>query len=159
MAAPIDAILDFKAVKEEWTDYELEDGSVIRLKVLLSYLEEEGEKSHAMNVHHVMAIWTPPDKRKPDAGQAPLPVEELRNHVVEEGVKCDLRTQGQSIYRTSQGVVTLEIRATRFHRTDKYDVQGMPQYIVEQEIRTTAQAKPKVAGQRQRKKKTKPRSD
>lgn len=128
-------VLDFEILEESWSDYELEDGSIVRMKAVLNYLLPDGKAGDAgLNVNTVIVTWSPSELEKPSAKGSALPVDELQKHIVAENLKHSCVREGVSRYATKDGTITLRLLARSFDRTDQYDRNGEPQYIVRQEI-------------------------
>lgn len=136
-------VLDFEIVEETWTDYRLPDGTIIRIRPCLVFhtaVDAETDEGESMGrVNTQVQTWVPEAKRDPDEAGPSLPPDELEDHIDEENVPSSLLQEGQSVYRTSRGNVTLKGRIKRFHRTTKYDPDGNPQFLLEQEIEVLAE--------------------
>lgn len=123
--------LDFDVLEESWSDYELADGTLVRIKMVLTFIYPGGEEGdYGFSLNPIIVTWTPPKDRDINRAGSKLPVEELQEHVVEENVMNRCLNEGRSKYATPYGPLIIRAAARRFMRTDRYDPEGQPQYII-----------------------------
>lgn len=139
--------VDFEVEREDWNRFKLADNALLKTKyVLINVLmekgfrekikktrKEKGEIGLGIELKSTNAIGikippelsgTPSDKR--------YSIEELRASIVEDDIDFETVKGTWNIYNL-EGIIQLKIRHTPIHvgRTNKYDILGIPIYIVD----------------------------
>ena len=144
--------LDFKILNEKWSTYKVEDGTILKSRVLMvSYAKVEDPKPNQANfmfaMHTVHGVESPNEIREtPDA--TIYTSSELMNDLEagKEDLKFNTLEELWSEYITEDSTrISLKITPTRIMRTRKFDFAGNPQYVVQSIVI------PKVVGKDPRK--------
>lgn len=132
-------LIELEVIKEDWNVYELEDGSIIKQKILLSFFIETNEKDAQGNTkfwisnNQVTAVYSPISIRGPPDRNYSVP--ELEKYVEQPNMKFSLiHDGGRNQYKTEKFLITVNYLAKKIEKTSKYDSKGMPAYIVRNEI-------------------------
>jgi len=149
---PEKILVEFRIKAEDWSIFELEDASILKAKnVLINILGKRAGKGFNASLQSqlVLGVYAPEELRgKPSE---PYTKEELVKSVVRDDV--DIRKvleQPWNEYELDNGLL-LKIKTIPIHisRTNKYDKEGMPIYLVE----TTAIVKGKMKKAKPKRKK------
>ena len=129
--------VDFKIIRENWNKYELDDGSIIRTRFILSQIvstEEPAPQDDDLNLGFmepriITSIFAPIDKRgTPDRNYS---VPELEKFVINKDCKIINKTiNDPSIYMTESMLIFVYNVIDRIEKTSKFSASGMPHYIV-----------------------------
>ena len=121
--------IDFKVIKEDWNEYELEDGSILRGKVIVVKLLE-GESGLIVNSTNVFGVLVPPELRgKPSPTR--YSEEELLKHVVKEDIKFKVIKEDWNEYELEDGSrLFVKLTLVSVSKTDIYDPHGEPVYLI-----------------------------
>jgi len=139
--------LDFKILNEKWSTYKVEDGTILKARVMMvSYAKVTNPKPNQANfmfaLHTVFGVESPNEIRGP-ADSTTYTSSELMNALEpgKEDLKIDTLQELWSEYVVEDTTrVSLKVTPTRIMRTKKYDFAGNPQYVVQSII------VPKVVG-------------
>jgi hypothetical protein len=141
--------MSFRTAKEEWGLYKIEDGSVLRAKVLLTGVLIEGNLDEMENQikagqkpklgltfrpSNLFAVESPPELRgTPDP--TIYPIEELRGSIVKEDMDFETMKETWNLYELENGIVLkMRISPTAISKTNKFESAGMPLYTVDASI-------------------------
>jgi hypothetical protein len=143
ISVPEKILINFKVKREDWNSFQLEDGSILKAKfVLINVLGKSSGKGFegSLQSQNVLGVFAPADLRgKPSE---PYTKEELVKSVVDDDVDVkSVISQPWNEYELDTGLL-LKIKSMPLHiaRTNKYDREGMPVYLVD----TTAVVKGKM---------------
>lgn len=120
----------FKTIREEWNDFKLKDGAIIRIKILLSFLDEGGQGKGSIALSHVVSAWAPSDLRRKEKAGPILPPSELEKAIDEDNLGYERLAEGPSEYEAGQQRFTIRTRPERFARSKHFGPDGTPQYLV-----------------------------
>lgn len=121
--------VDFEIVKESWSDYELEDGSVIRCRPVLAFLILDEDRI-GFRIASQFFTLSPPRLCDHSKARSPAPLEELQKCVEKANLKFSIMREGESVYKVAGRQLELRIVAKRFDKTGLHDLDGQPQYII-----------------------------
>lgn len=125
--------VDFKVNKEDWSIFQLADGSTLKSKlVLINIFGRRMGKGFEgdLQIQNVLGIFSPEElRRKPSESYTQ---EELARSIVEDDVDvAKVVRQPWNEYELDSGTVfKIKVVPTHIARTSKYDKQGMPVYLV-----------------------------
>jgi len=141
--------VDFKVKREQWNKYKLEDGSILKTKfVLINVLmekdfeekiktarakKEKVKLGFGIQSKNVVGVEVPP-KLRGEPSTERYSSDELRASVVEEDVEViEVITQRWNVYDLANGVFEMKVRNSPINvsRTNKFDVYGIPIYLVD----------------------------
>lgn len=151
ISVPEKILIDFKIKNEDWSIFQLADGTLLKSKlVLINVLEKRSGKGFEgiMQLQNVLGVFSPEELRgKPSESYTQ---EELAKSIVNDDVDIEkVISQPWNEYELDNGMVfKVKNIPVNIARTDKYDKEGMPIYF----INTSALAKGK------RVKKSKPKN-
>lgn len=130
-------LLDFEILRENWNTYELEDGSIIKSKFILSQLiksEKTAPQDDDLNLgfmepRNITTVFAPIEKRgKPDRNYS---VSELEKFVINKECKIKKQTRTDpTIYKTEKMLIFVHSILNKIEKTSKYSSAGMPLYII-----------------------------
>lgn len=134
ISIPEKILVDFKVKNEDWSIFQLEDGSILKAKfVLINVLAKRSGKGFegSLQTQNVLGVFAPQDLRgKPSE---PYTKEELTKSVVQDDVDVTrVISQPWNEYELDNGLL-LKIKIIPVHiaRTSKYEKEGMPVYLVD----------------------------
>ena len=141
--------IPFKTIREEWARFELQDGTILKVKHVLINVRastdlveeimksgrESKERPLALDIqmHNVIGVEVKPDQRGPP-DEKPLPVDQLREFVVQEDLEFKRLDQTTWVSRYElEGKFQLKVQCavTNVDKTSKYDRSGDPIYVVD----------------------------
>lgn len=132
-------MVDFDVLKENWHEYELEDDTVVRSKVVLlkilnaSPSEKSAKMPKFLLSSKLLNVVHSPDHLKGKKGRS-WPVSELEKFITEPNMKFRrLRDGGLAEYKTKKAIIAIRSRIIQIDKTSKYDVEGNPAYIIRTE--------------------------
>jgi hypothetical protein len=147
----VDKIVDFNVVRENWSTYELDDGTIIRTKpVLMNIIDagpsEDGKRKIVFSSQDLVAQFSPTTVRGPKDRR--FQTEELENYVTKPKVSFkQTKNGGDSIYETENSLVLVRQTVNQIDKTSKYNSDGMPAYIVRSAIEIIAQSRKIATGE------------
>lgn len=138
--------LDFETEREEWNKYLLEDGTLLRAKLILTGVQidktikeiaKEAKSKQKLKIgfgigsHNLFGIEAPPKLRgSPDPKK--YSPEELKASIVKEDLDFETKKETWNSYVFENGMrMKVKISPTSVNRTSKFDGRGMPVYWVE----------------------------
>lgn len=135
-----DKLVNFDVIREDWHVYELEDDSIIRTKNALMTIIDAGPadekeagapglRKYGFGLKLLNVVHSPRHLRGPK-GKA-WPVSELEKFIVERNLKFrQIIDAGNSEYETEKFKIIVSTRVRQVDKTSKFDMNGMPGYIV-----------------------------
>ncbi|MHA1222155.1 MAG: hypothetical protein ACTSP3_02605 [Candidatus Heimdallarchaeaceae archaeon] len=130
--------IDFVIVNEPWNEYQLEDGTILKFRVILKRIrkEKKSEKqsNYIIDSHNLLVILKVPSHLMGEPDDTPKKIEK-KNFV--KDVNFSVKQEDWNDYMLSDGT-RLRIKASvvTVYRTDLYDKNGEPIYHVESTIQT-----------------------
>ena len=124
-------LVEFKDVKEPWNEYKLEDGSTLRVKIILKNLIKEAEGSYKLGTSNVISVWKP----NPDFMGLPSPPlkegENMESYIEAEDLQILSQTEHWNEYEVPSENMILKLRGAvvTVSRTNRHDAEGFPIYI------------------------------
>lgn len=120
----------FKVLNEPWNTYKLEDGSILRVKVVLVGLLKESGNTFSIQTQNVIGVM--PNLKYVGLPSPPLkPGEKLDSYIEAEDLKILEKTDLWNEYELPSENATLKIKGVvvTVSRTSRHDERGMPIYI------------------------------
>lgn len=148
MSLPID--VKFDVTKEVWNVYRLNDGTVLRTKLVLIKivrgLDAKGVVGYNFNSQNHIAAFTSSDKKGTPSTMRYSP-QELQSSIVED-MDFQVENEDWNIYELEDGTrIDIKLILTRVAKTDKCDPAGSPIYLTQ----TQTVIKPKLSKELQKK--------
>ena len=134
VAVPEKILIDFKVKNEDWSIFQLADGTTIKSKlVLINVFARRSGKGFegTLQLQNVLGAFSPEELRgKPSE---PYAREELGKSIVKDDVDvAKVVHQPWNEYELDNGmVVKIKNVPVNIARTSKYDREGMPVYLVD----------------------------
>jgi len=140
--------INFTIKREDWNLYKLEDGSLLRARVILSgvladdlkKIEEnikEGKKPELklrFRSNRIFAVESPPELRGPPDFNR-YTTEELRSFVVKEDLDFETIKEVWNVYELENGIIIkLRLSPINISKTSKFDSGGMPLYLIDANV-------------------------
>lgn len=138
--------LDFTIEREEWNKYRLNDGELLRVKLVMTgfYMEETLEKlvkrvkpkqdlvlNLGIGSRPLYSLEAPSAVRGKAASKG-YTKEELLNSVIEEEVDFETTRASWNSYLLENGIhIKARINPIAIRKTDKFDIIGNPVYLFE----------------------------
>ena len=111
--------------------YKLNDGTIIRVIIILNYLLPLPSKhdEYDVNTTNIVSSFTSMEKRRPNSF-IPFSIEELKAGIIDEDVEFEVLRENFSVYDLSNGII-LSIKPVlgQVKKTKFYSLQGEPIYI------------------------------
>jgi len=133
ISVPEKRLIDFRIKNEDWSIFQLVDGTLLKSKlVLINVLEKRSGKGFEgiMQLQNVLGVFSPEELRgKPSE---PYTHEELAKSIVNDDIDIEkVITQPWNEYELDNGMVfKVKNILVNVAKTDKYDKEGMPIYLV-----------------------------
>lgn len=138
--------VNFKIKREDWNLYRIEDGSLLRGRIILSGvlgedLENVKEKVKKNNKksevkltfrsNRIFAIESPPESRGPPDFNR-YTTKELRSFIIREDLDFETIKEIWNVYELENGIVLkLRLSPTSISKTSKFDSGGIPIYLID----------------------------
>lgn len=128
--------MHFDVLREPWNEYELPDGSILRVKHVLRRIfkvqNPDGSFSWETDIQAITALTHVPEESKGPPSDTTYSPEELRSQVIDPDVRYRTLPEEWNEYILEDGTrVRLKFTVARISKTDKYDRRGEPIYLVE----------------------------
>jgi hypothetical protein len=127
----------FNTVTEEWSEYKLSDGTIIKIKVIpLKFLKRD--KNYPLNSIVLMIPFSPPELRG-EQSTTPLPTTDtaMKEALNEIDMKFDALNEPWNEYELDDGIkLSIKTVATSISSTKLYDPAGEPVYFVSHQVLT-----------------------
>ena len=130
--------MDFNILNEKWSTFKVEDGTVLKARVLLvSFARVEdpkpGEANFFFAIHTVFGVESPNEIRRPLDAATYSPSDLMKDlEPGKEDMKFTTLTDYWSEYVLEDSTrLSLKVSPTRIMRARKADLAGNPQYVVQ----------------------------
>lgn len=141
--------INFEVKREGWSLYKIEDGSLLRARVILSgFLMQSGHESIAEQIKQgkkpeitvnfrsrtLFAVESPP-KLRGEPNPKPYTIKELKESIIDEDMDFETIKEVWNLYELENGI-TLKARLSvvAINKTDKFDNTGVPAYTVDSSV-------------------------
>lgn len=130
-------VLEFEVIEEPWNEYEFNDGSKMRARLIINRMSRKNKVSPiSVSSQNIFTITTSRDKRGPPS---PLRPEEISGQVPVEKTPVKIITSNErwNAYRVVRDDQTLKVKllvAEVFRVVNRFDQFGEPAYIVQSGI-------------------------
>lgn len=157
--------VNFKIKREDWNLYKIEDGSLLRGRVVLSgvlaedlekiekkiKMEQRPELKLKFRSDRIFAIEAPPELRGPPDFNI-YTIEELRRFIINEDLDFETIKETWNLYELENGIILkLRLSPTTIRRTSKFDSGGMPIYLIDAVVDAKIQLSKKMENMIKRK--------
>ena len=127
-------LLDFDVVREPWNKYELQDGSILKIKVVLTKVIKRvvgQDLTYDFETQNIIVTLVLDDlKGQPDTKSYSL--QELQTAIVKDYIRYNTISEEWNEYVTDDGTrIRIKATLTSVARTSKYNKNGEPIYLVE----------------------------
>jgi len=146
--------VNFRIAKEDWSLYRIEDGSILRARVLLAGVLSDGNLEDiekqivagqkpklglTFRSRNLFEIEPPPELRgTPDSKM--YPIEELKKSIVDEEMDFETMKETWNLYELENGVILkMRISPVAISKTSKFESAGMPIYTVDSSMDVKAE--------------------
>lgn len=136
----------FEIEREGWNWYSIEDGTLLRGRVLLLNVRMEGKLDEmvnqlkprqkrklglGLNLRHVYSVESP-SRLLGNSDPKTYTVAELKSSIVKEDMNFETRRELWNIYKLANGITAkIRLSPTTINRTDKFDRAGIPIYTID----------------------------
>ncbi len=128
--------IDFDVMREPWNKYELGDGSILKTKCILTKVHKRltiGEKtaSYGLDSQNVIVVYNVPPNLKGEPSKQTYGPKELESSIVQDDIRYTTISEEWNEYIAEDGTkVRLKSTVTKVSRTNKFDKNGNPRYLV-----------------------------
>jgi len=122
--------LQFEAIDEPWNIYKLEDGSVLRVRIILSGLLKEDDNVFSLQTTRAFNVI--PNPKYMGVSSPPLKSnEKLEDYIEADDLKVLEKTDNWNEYEVPSENIKLSVRGelVSVSRTSRHDDRGIPIYI------------------------------
>ena len=128
--------VNFKVVEENWSEYELSDKTIIKIKIVpLKFFKKD--TNVPVNSTVLMATFSPPELRgEPSAIPMPTTPAEAEKALKEVDMKFDTLKEPWNEYELNDIKLSIKTVVTSVSSTKLYDTQRDPIYLVSHQILT-----------------------
>jgi hypothetical protein len=151
--------IGFQIKREEWDLYKMEDGSLLKARLLLTSVLMEGKLDDLIKQigqgqkprlkisiasRNEYVIEPPHELRGEPDTKTYLP-SELRAHILREDIDFVTVKASWNLYELENGIVLkMRLSPTRVDRTSKYEGGGMPVYLVDSSLEVKMELPPHI---------------
>jgi hypothetical protein len=123
--------LDFEVLKEDWNEYEIENGDKLKVKFVMVKIVRKkipGGYNFGFNSNNVIGIFSPKIR---DPGK-PYSPDEIFKSIVNSDMKWKPIKEAWNKYliKKDKSIVEVKIVITEIDKTDKIDEYGDPHYLI-----------------------------
>ena len=126
---------DFNTIKEDWNEYEIEDGTKLRIKFVMvkivrqKILGTSGEYNYAFNSHNVVGVYSS-KLREPDMKR--YSPEEISKSIVKTDMKYTVLKEHWNKYliKKDKTEILAKVVITDIQKSDKIDEHGEHHYLI-----------------------------
>lgn len=145
MATFVRPPLDFDVIKEIWSKYELANGDIIKVKVVLTVVRKTSnavgltspKPNYTFDLQSIVIVLT--NERGPPDSKSYSP-QELQASITKDDIRYTTITQDWNEYVVDDGArIKLQPIVMKVSKTSKFNAKGEPIYFTE--INVTAQIK------------------
>ena len=133
--------VDFEIVSEPWNFYKLENGSLIRFKLVLVKVMpiKNDPKNYSLNTANVVGVQSPKELR---GAPTPPPTNGIYNDFEKKDLDFEVTKESWNVYKLKDGN-TLKIKPaiTAIDKTRNFDSHGEPIYVVHSQVLVKPPAK------------------
>lgn len=131
--------LKFEVIKEGWNEYKLDDGAILRTKLILGKviipagftLENTGRFD--FQTQNMIVAYVPQNMKGTPIGR-PLTPQEIEDSIVED-LDFEQTTEAVNEYRLPRSItIKLRFMLTRVAKTDKFNRDGTPIYATRTQV-------------------------
>lgn len=131
----IKGYIGFKATHEDWSEYKLEDGAILKARfVLIKVLDateydEQGNPIYDVNSTNAVGVFVP-EKLRGNPSKERYSRNELEESIVKEDMEFERIKEGWNTYELENGAkISVKLILAAVSRTNKFDSRGEPIYI------------------------------
>jgi len=128
--------VDFKMMKEAWSEYTLEDGTIVKTRAILFKVKKEDE-GYSFNEKSFAASFSPAELRGPKGSSRiqPNEIENILESIKKEDVDILITKEHWNEYELSSGdKFSSKAVLVSASLTDRYDDIGDPIYAVQLQV-------------------------
>ena len=125
----------FKATHEDWSEYKLHDGAILRARFILIKVLDEGERDedgrpvYGINSTNAVGVLVP-EKLREKPSREKYSKSELEKSIVEEDMEFERIKEGWNTYELENGAkISIKLVLASVSRTNKVDSRGEPIYL------------------------------
>jgi hypothetical protein len=125
-------------VEEEWSEYFLEDETIIRLKIVpLKIFMKNDNTAYSLNSNVETAAFSPQKLKGASSGPLPTQKSEIMKAVSKTDMKFEILSEPWNQYEIEGGVkLFIKSVATQISSSKLFDSHGDPIYIVAHQVLT-----------------------
>lgn len=131
----IKGYINFKATHEDWSEYKLKDGAILKARFILNKLLATGNydvrdhPQYDINSTYAVGILVP-EKLRGNPSQEKPSLDELERSIVEDNIAFEVVKEGWNTYELENGAkLSVKLTLTYISRTNKLDSRGEPIYL------------------------------
>ena len=129
--------LDFEVTSEPWNKYEVNDGTILKFKYVMKtiFRTMKDNKANYTGEGQPLSVVIPTDNLRGEPDKNTYNTEQLKASIEKDEMSYRTVAEEWNEYRVDDGAV-LRIKATvmKVSRTTKYDKNGNPIYLVDNNI-------------------------
>lgn len=126
------AYVQYKTIDEPWNTYELEDGTTIRVRLVLGGLIKESDADFSVQTTRVFNVI--PDGKYIGVPSPPMkPTEKVEDYIEADDLKVLKKTDNWNEYELDSEKIRLSIKGelVSVSRTSRHDHKGIPIYVID----------------------------
>jgi hypothetical protein len=125
--------INFKILTEDWSEYLLEDRSLLRIKTIPLKILFSGEE-YGINSTNCLVTFSPREL-KGEPSNEPIIQSEIKNSFDKSDLKFEVRNEPWNEYELEDGTkIFLKMVAVQVSRTKFYDAYGDPIYWINHQM-------------------------
>ena len=133
--------VDFETVGEPWNFYKLENGSLIRFKLVLVKVmpDKNVPKNYSLNTANVVGVQSPRELR---GAPTPPPTEGTYSDFEKKDLDSEVIKESWNEYKLKDGtILKIKPAITAINKTKSFDSYGEPIYVVHSQVLVKPPAK------------------
>jgi len=121
--------VDFEIANEGWNLYELEDGTKLRVRVILTAVLKHGEGKYDLGIQNIIGTAFVPEKLRGPPSTRKYTPEEIAQNIKIEDMSFKKLKEVWNVYKLSDGgTLSIKAEVAQINRTKLYTNKGEPIY-------------------------------
>lgn len=132
--------IDFDIIKEPWNKYELGDGSILKTRCILTKIHKrikigENTAGYGIDSQNMIVIYNVSPNLKGEPSTQAYGPKELETSIVQDDIRYTTISEEWNEYVAEDSTrIRLKTTVTKVSRTNRYDKNGDPRYLVKTSI-------------------------
>jgi len=121
----------FKCLKDSWSEYLLNDKTIIKIKTMLLKVRDMEQNEQSLNEQNIIVTYSPKDVKGSPSNEK-ISIKDLAESVKNSDLEFETKVEEWSEYELENGLkIHFKPILISVSSTDKFDSYGEPVYIIQ----------------------------